>query len=75
MDTLRYRRKDWTNCVAENIEAKAKGKTILLVEQNASIALDVADRGYVLENGSIALEGKGHDLLNDPEVKKVYLGI
>lgn len=54
---------------------KAKGKTILLVEQNASIALDVADRGYVLENGSIALEGKGHDLLNDPEVKKVYLGI
>lgn len=57
------------------LQLRAQGKTILLVEQNASIALEAADRGYVLENGSITLEGKGRDLLVDPEVKRAYLGI
>ena len=50
------------------------GKTILLIEQNASMALSIADRGYVLETGTIALEGTGRDLLRNPEVQRVYLG-
>jgi len=56
------------------IKIRSIGKTILLIEQNASMALSIADRGYVLETGSIKLEGTGTALLNDPEVKKVYLG-
>ena len=51
-----------------------RGKTILLIEQNASMALSIADRGYVLETGNIVLEGTGRDLLRNPEVQKVYLG-
>lgn len=51
-----------------------EGTTILLVEQNARLALQFAQRGYVLENGRIALSGDAGGLLNDPEVKKVYLG-
>ena len=54
---------------------RAQGKTVLLIEQNASMALSIADRGYVLENGSVTLEGTGKELLADPEVKKAYLGI
>ena len=50
------------------------GTTILLVEQNAQLALQFAQRGYVLENGSLALEGNAKALLMDPEVKKSYLG-
>lgn len=50
------------------------GKTVLLIEQNASMALSIADRGYVLETGNITLTGKGKDLLVDPEVKRAYLG-
>lgn len=50
------------------------GKTILLIEQNASMALSIADRGYVLETGTVKLEGSGAGLLNNPEVKKAYLG-
>lgn len=49
--------------------------TILLVEQNVPVALSVADRGYVLENGRIMLEGKATELSNSDEVKKKYLGI
>jgi len=56
------------------IKIRSMGKTILLIEQNASMALSIADRGYVLETGSVKLEGSGSDLLNNPEVKKVYLG-
>ena len=52
-----------------------QGKTVLLIEQNASMALSIADRGYVLENGSVTLEGTGKELLANPEVKKAYLGI
>ncbi|WP_413657963.1 ABC transporter ATP-binding protein [Paraburkholderia phenoliruptrix] len=51
-----------------------EGITILLVEQMAKQALGVADRAYVLEVGSITLEGSGRELLNDPKVKAAYLG-
>jgi branched-chain amino acid transport system ATP-binding protein len=51
-----------------------EGTTILLVEQNARIALSIANRGYVLETGEIALVGEGKSLLNDPSVKAAYLG-
>ena len=53
---------------------RATGVTILLVEQNANLALQIADRGYVLEAGCITLTGKASDLLNDPRVKQAYLG-
>lgn len=48
--------------------------TILLVEQNAKMALSVAHRGYVLETGKVVSTGTGKDLLNDESVKKAYLG-
>jgi branched-chain amino acid transport system ATP-binding protein len=51
-----------------------EGTTILLIEQNAMAALNVADYGYVLETGEIVLEGTGQNLLNDERVKKAYLG-
>ena len=50
------------------------GKTVLLIEQNASMALSVADRGYVLETGHVTLSGTGQELLANPEVKRAYLG-
>ena len=56
------------------LKIRETGKTILLIEQNASMALSIADRAYVLETGKITMEGKGSDLLNDENVKKVYLG-
>ena len=55
-------------------ELKNEGKTILLVEQNARQALQVADRGYVMERGLIVLSGSGQELLNTPEVQRTYLG-
>lgn len=55
-------------------ELHRDGVTILLVEQNAHRALEVADRGYVLETGSIVLQGPGKELLHDPKVKEAYLG-
>lgn len=55
-------------------EINKQGTTILLVEQNARLALKFAKRGYVLENGHLVLEGESEKLLNDPEVKKAYLG-
>ena len=51
------------------------GLTILLVEQNASLALELSHRAYVLETGNISLEGRGQDLLADPRVQASYLGI
>jgi branched-chain amino acid transport system ATP-binding protein len=51
-----------------------EGTTILLVEQNARMALQFAQRGYVLENGNLVLEGKSEDLLENPQVKQAYLG-
>jgi branched-chain amino acid transport system ATP-binding protein len=55
-------------------EINAEGTTILLVEQNARMALKFAQRGYVLETGNIVLEGNSDDLLENPDVKKAYLG-
>ena len=52
----------------------ASGTTVLLVEQNAKKALSIADRAYVLETGTISLEGKADELMNDESVKKAYLG-
>jgi branched-chain amino acid transport system ATP-binding protein len=48
--------------------------TILLVEQNARLALELAHRGYVMESGVISLSGPARDLLNDSRVKEAYLG-
>lgn len=55
-------------------EINKKGTTILLVEQNANMALHIAHRAYVLETGNMVLEGNAKDLLNNPQVKKAYLG-
>lgn len=55
-------------------EIHKNGVTILLIEQNAKAALEVADYGYVLETGSIVLEGPGKELLSNDDVKKAYLG-
>ena len=54
---------------------KADGVTILLIEQNANAALEISDRGYVLESGRIVLEGSGKQLLSDPMVRAAYLGL
>ena len=53
---------------------KDAGKTILLVEQNANLGLKLADRTYVLELGKVVLEGKSADIMNNPIVKRAYLG-
>ncbi|MBE6548870.1 MAG: ABC transporter ATP-binding protein [Ruminococcaceae bacterium] len=50
------------------------GKTVLLVEQNAKKAMSISDRVYVLETGTVAMEGKASDLINDESIKKAYLG-
>lgn len=55
-------------------QLKEKGTTILLVEQNAKMALSISDRAYVIETGNIILEGKAQDLLHNDSVKKAYLG-
>jgi len=55
-------------------EINAQGTTILLVEQNARMALRLASRGYVMETGTIVLEGSAEELMNNPEVQKAYLG-
>ena len=55
-------------------EINQEGTTILLVEQNARLALKFAKRGYVLESGNLALEGESAELLTNPEIKKTYLG-
>jgi len=55
-------------------ELRDQGTTILLVEQNASAALTLADRAYVLETGHVALSGTGRELLDDESVRRIYLG-
>lgn len=55
-------------------DVSADGVTVLLVEQNAKKALSIADRAYVLETGTISLEGDAQELLNDDSIKKAYLG-
>ena len=56
------------------VELKQRGITILLVEQNARLALKAADRAYLLETGKVVLEGNAADLLNDEMVVNAYLG-
>lgn len=60
--------------LAAIVSLRTDGVTVLLVEQNASAALEIADRGYVLETGRVAFEGDGATLLSDPKVKAAYLG-
>jgi branched-chain amino acid transport system ATP-binding protein len=55
-------------------EIAARGVTILLVEQNARLALELAHRGYVMESGEISLSGKASELLDNPKVREAYLG-
>lgn len=55
-------------------EIQQQGTTVLLIEQNANMALAIADRGYVLETGKVVLEGTGQELLASEAVKKAYLG-
>ena len=52
----------------------SEGVTILLIEQNAKLALEVSDRGYVMESGEVTLSGAAKDLLSDPKVRAAYLG-
>ena len=54
---------------------KTLGKTVLLIEQNASLALSISDYAYVLELGEISLHGTGMQLLSNDDVKRAYLGI
>jgi neutral amino acid transport system ATP-binding protein len=64
------------NSVFEIIQQiNRSGTSIMLVEQNARKALAMADRGYVLETGRDRFEGRGQDLLNDPKVGELYLGV
>ncbi len=61
--------------IFENIfRLRKEGTTILLVEQNARAALAISDRAYVLENGRLVLQGDARELINDPEVRRAYLG-
>jgi branched-chain amino acid transport system ATP-binding protein len=55
-------------------DVSARGVTVLLVEQNASRALGIADRGYVMESGIVTMNGDARELLNDPRVRAAYLG-
>jgi branched-chain amino acid transport system ATP-binding protein len=55
-------------------QVHAQGVTILLVEQNASRALEIADRGYVMESGVISMSGNARQMLDDPKVRAAYLG-
>jgi branched-chain amino acid transport system ATP-binding protein len=57
------------------IDLRAKGLTVMIVEQNVHHVLHTADRAYVLENGQIVMEGKGSALLNDDRLKTAYLGL
>jgi len=62
--------------IFRNVRAIAdQGVTVLLVEQDVKNSLSLSDRGYVLEHGRIAMEGRAKDLMNDPHVKTAYLGI
>lgn len=57
------------------LDIRDRGTTVLLIEQNAGLALQIADRGYVLENGHISLTGTGEELVNNEQVIKAYLGM
>jgi branched-chain amino acid transport system ATP-binding protein len=56
-------------------EINRTGITVFVVEQNATMALAIANRGYVLQSGRVVLSGSAHDLLENPQMKRAYLGI
>ena len=56
-------------------ELNRSGMTILLVEQNAKMALSIADRAYVLETGHVVMDGQAKDMLEDDQVRRAYLGM
>ena len=58
----------------DRIDIHKQGTTVLLVEQNASRALQLANRGYVMESGEVTMDGAADMLLNDPKVRAAYLG-
>jgi len=75
LDILHYLDAESQKQILANVAAlKSRGLTVLLVEQRAHAALAIADRAYVLETGSVTLQGKGSDLLKDPKVRAAYLG-
>ena len=53
---------------------RAEGTTVLMVEQNAYAALEMCDRAYLLESGTLTLEGTGRELIDNPHIRKAYLG-
>ena len=55
-------------------QIRSEGVTVVMVEQNALAALELSDRAYVMEQGSVTLSGSGQQLLDDPHVQKAYLG-
>ena len=68
-------RRCWSTLIFDTIEKiREQGTTVLLVEQNALAALDIADHAYVLESGLIKLEGPADELAHNDEVRKAYLG-
>jgi len=56
-------------------QVRREGTTVLLVEQNAHLALRVADRAYVIESGQMVLDGNSHDVRRNPQVQQAYLGL
>jgi branched-chain amino acid transport system ATP-binding protein len=56
------------------LEIRSQGVAVMLVEQNAFMALNIADHGYVIETGEIVLQGAAGELLDNPQVKEAYLG-
>lgn len=56
-------------------EINKQGVTILLIEQNANMALSISDKAYVLENGTVSLSGNAKDIAKDDRIRKAYLGI
>ena len=56
-------------------EINKQGVTILLIEQNANMALMASDRAYVIENGSVTMSGNAKEIASDPRIKKAYLGL
>jgi branched-chain amino acid transport system ATP-binding protein len=56
------------------LRVSGEGVTILLIEQNAKLALEVSNRGYVMESGTITLSGDSRELLSNPKVREAYLG-
>ena len=69
----------WTPVIVQAVfsiiaEIRRRGTTVLLVEQNARMALSIADRGYVLQMGEVVLAGSAQELLENPLIQKAYLG-